>query len=141
MLARAALAVALSSVALRLFGLKRCHSLLARLSPVRTARGLRGEARARRAEAIAKMVKLTARSTPLRASCLRESMALWWLLRREGIESDLRIGVRRSAGGFEAHAWVEHLGRILNDSPSARRRFAAFDRPIAVEPRREKLFD
>jgi hypothetical protein len=147
MAARALLALVLSSIALRLLGLKRCQSALARLSPVRpTARAPLGrtdwgEPNRLRAEAIAKMVKLGARSTPLRATCLRESVALWWLLRREGIESDLRIGVRKSAGRFEAHAWVEHSGRVLNDDQSARRRFAPFDSAIAARPRGEKLFD
>ena len=45
--------------------------------------------------------------------CLQESITVWRLLRLQGISSDLRIGVRRSEGRFEAHAWVESDGEIL----------------------------
>ena len=60
----------------------------------------------------------------------RQSLALWWLLRRQGIASDLRLGMRKDASRFEAHAWVEYLGRVLNDRNDVHRRFAPFDRAI-----------
>jgi len=40
------------------------------------------------------------------------------------------IGVRKATGRFEAHAWVELRGVVLNDSADVRERFAAFDRAI-----------
>ena len=49
------------------------------------------------------------------ADCLEESLALWWLLRRNGIDPDFRIGVRTITGRFESHAWVEYQGMVLND--------------------------
>jgi hypothetical protein len=49
------------------------------------------------------------------ASCLVESLTLWWLLRRRRIPADLRIGVRTLTGAFESHAWVELSGVVLND--------------------------
>jgi len=49
------------------------------------------------------------------ADCLEESLALWWLLRRNGIDPDFRIGVRTITGRFESHAWVEYQGMMLND--------------------------
>ena len=52
------------------------------------------------------------------------------LLRRHGIESDLRIGTRKAEGRFEAHAWVECEGSILNDASTVHQQFAVFDRPI-----------
>jgi hypothetical protein len=52
------------------------------------------------------------------------------LLRRRGIAGDLRIGVRKEAGRFEAHAWVELGGRVLNDNEDVGERFAAFGRAI-----------
>jgi hypothetical protein len=42
-------------------------------------------------------------------SCLSKSVALAWMLRREGVDAAVRIGVS-TAGGFEAHAWVEASG-------------------------------
>jgi len=50
-----------------------------------------------------------------RAECMVESLALWWLLRCYGIDSDLRLGVRTITGRFESHAWVEYQGVVLND--------------------------
>jgi hypothetical protein len=42
-------------------------------------------------------------------SCLSKSVALAWMLRREGVDAAVRIGVS-TAGEFEAHAWVEATG-------------------------------
>lgn len=50
------------------------------------------------------------RYLPIPASCLRESLVLYAMLRRRGAEADLRIGVRREGTALEAHAWVEHPG-------------------------------
>ena len=33
-------------------------------------------------------------------NCLKESMAIWWLLARQGIASDLRLGVRKDGEKF-----------------------------------------
>ncbi|MGD8367160.1 MAG: lasso peptide biosynthesis B2 protein [Desulfobacterales bacterium] len=49
------------------------------------------------------------------ATCLVESITLWWMLRRRKIPADLRIGVRTITGAFESHAWVELHGTVLND--------------------------
>ncbi len=51
---------------------------------------------------------------------------VWWLLRRQGVASELRIGVRKEQGRFEAHAWVEREGVALNDGSDVNVRFAAF---------------
>jgi hypothetical protein len=44
--------------------------------------------------------------------------------------TELRIGVRKSAGALEAHAWVEYQGLVLNDRDDVCQRFAAFARPL-----------
>lgn len=49
-------------------------------------------------------------------TCLHRSLALWWLLGRRGIDSRLQVGVRRQGGRFEAHAWVEYGGLVVNDA-------------------------
>jgi len=41
----------------------------------------------------------------------------------QGIQSDLRFGVRRDSADLEVHAWVEHLGLPLNDSADVAERF------------------
>jgi len=41
-----------------------------------------------------------------RGACLRESLVLFLMLKRRGVPSTLRIGVRTDEDGFAAHAWV-----------------------------------
>jgi hypothetical protein len=64
------------------------------------------------------------------ASCLERSLVLWWQLNRRGIAAEMRIGARKEAGRFEAHAWVEVGNVVLNDSGEAHLHFAPFDRSI-----------
>jgi len=68
------------------------------------------------------------------ANCLTRSLYLWWLLRRRGVQCQLRIGVRLAAGALEAHAWVEHAGVPINDREDVGKAFGAFDG--AVSPSR-----
>jgi hypothetical protein len=79
---------------------------------------------------VVQMVKLAVKYSPPWASCLRKSLVLWYLLRRKGIESELRIGSRRNEGKFEGHAWIEYQGMVLNDTPDVRERFVVFKQPI-----------
>ena len=67
-------------------------------------------------------------------TCLAESLALWWLLGREGIASDLRVGIRKDGEKFEAHAWVEHEGKALNEPEATHLHYAAFDAALASLP-------
>lgn len=117
------------AVLIRLKGLRECQASLARLTPAVTLSGpgadLTDEQRAR---AVARIVRAAAAHGPFKASCLQQSVTLWWFLRRHGLESDLRIGTRKEGGRFDAHAWVEFSGRALNESRDVRVRYAAFDR-------------
>ena len=49
------------------------------------------------------------------ARCLQVSLALVWWLESKGIETRLKIGVRKDGAELKAHAWVEYGGRVLND--------------------------
>jgi hypothetical protein len=120
----ALLALPLSAAALRLAGFRRWQRALTRLAPPGSAvcasdwrQGLRA----------ARLVELAARRGPVRGNCLSQSLTLWWLLRRQGVGSELRIGVCVRAGQFAAHAWVEQAGVVLNDSADVGQRFAPFD--------------
>lgn len=58
-------------------------------------------------------VATAARRIPA-ATCLTQALAAQYLLRRRGLEADLRIGVARAAGEpLEAHAWVESRGQVV----------------------------
>ena len=60
------------------------------------------------------------------STCLERSLALWWLLSRQGIASQLRIGVRTAEQKFSAHAWVEFDGMALGEPEAPHAHYAAF---------------
>ncbi len=82
------------------------------------------------AKKITRIVEMAARYSLLWSNCLKKSLVLWFLLRRQGILSQLRIGVQRDNGEFKAHAWIEYSGMVLNDSPYVHQEFAVFANPI-----------
>jgi hypothetical protein len=133
LLLQALLLLPLTAQMLRWVGVRRWQSFLARLSQVKRIAGDTGyDSLIRRARLTARMVRVAAGHVPCRATCLYQSLTLWWLLRRQGVASDLRIGVGLKEGQFLAHAWVEFQGRVLTDAADVRQRFTAFDR--AIEP-------
>lgn len=77
------------------------------------------------------------RYSPLPGNCLSRSLVLFWSLRRRGLAPDLRLGVSLADGVFAAHAWVEHEGRVLNDTADVARRYAPFGTPTRSTPRFE----
>jgi len=93
------------------------------------------ELRLTEARAIARMVAVAASHGFTRPRCLEHSLALWLLLRRRGIDCDLRLAVRRTDGRCEAHAWVEVCGVSLSDSEDPHRRFVAFDVALVPAPK------
>jgi len=134
LLVQAFVLLPLLGLALGLFGFRRLYGALARLAPVPHPAPADGAAALSQARAAARVVQSAAWHIPLGSTCLTRSLALWWLLRRQGIQSDVRIGVAKEAGRFQAHAWVEQGSSVLNDADNVRQRFAAFDHdPIPAE--------
>jgi hypothetical protein len=74
----------------------------------------------------ARLVALASTALPLHFSCLQRSAVLHLLLHQQRIRADLRIGVRRNEGSFEAHAWVEIAGQPINDAPGIANDFLPF---------------
>ena len=74
-----------------------------------------------------RMVRAAEQHGLMQSTCLEESLALWYLLGRQNISSRIRIGVRRQAGEFEAHAWVEYEGKALNQLEELHRHYAPFE--------------
>ncbi len=58
-------------------------------------------------------------------TCLPRALALQRMLAQRGIPSVLRIGVRKEAATFTAHAWVEVEGRALGEPEAIEERFRA----------------
>jgi len=63
-------------------------------------------------------------------TCLPRSLVLQALLHRQGIEADLRIGVRREAGELRAHAWVEQAGSPVGEPADVELRFQPLGRSM-----------
>ena len=81
-----------------------------------------------------RMVRAAVRTGIGHPTCLDESLALWWLLGRQGIRSELKVGVRKEGEKFEAHAWVECDGMALNEPEARHQHYAAFDAALASLP-------
>ncbi len=82
--------------------------------------------------ALVRMVNVAADRGLVHITCLRRSLAVWWLLRRRGVVSEIQIGVRREQGLFEAHAWVERDGVVLNDRADIGLAFATLASPESI---------
>jgi hypothetical protein len=114
--------------ALALFGFRRVHAVMARWPRPRYVPARTANDALERARSAARVVTIAAGRGPVRATCLRRSLLLWWLLRWDGIETILRVGVNREGGSLHAHAWVEYGGTPLNDAEDIALRFPAFER-------------
>ena len=75
---------------------------------------------------ISRLAAATARHLPFRTNCLEQSLVLCWLLERRGIPADLRIGARKEADRFEAHAWVEVAGLAVDPGNEQHVHFVPF---------------
>lgn len=117
----------LLSLGMRLLGLRRLYGTLARLAPAPDPSAAGGSAGLSRALAVTNLVQRAAWRSPLGSTCLTRSLALWWLLRRRGIASEVCLGVAKETVQFQAHAWVEYQGTVLNDDDQVRQRFSALD--------------
>jgi hypothetical protein len=73
------------------------------------------------------MVDLAARHLPWQPTCLPRSLVLWFLLRRQGVPAELRIGVQKSEHQLKAHAWVEVDHRVVNDTPDIATEYRPFE--------------
>ena len=82
----------------------------------------------------ARVVRAAARHGLGNPSCLEESLVLVYLLRRQGIDSQLRIGVKKNIPKFEAHAWVECGGVALNEVVALHDHYAPFEAEFTAIP-------
>lgn len=126
---RAAVLLPFISVSLQLRGFRATQSSLQNRLP-RAPTSISDQSSGTTAESIiltARMVRSAAHRTWGRAACLEQSLALWWLLGRQGIASSVRIGTRKSEEKFDAHAWVECERVALNEPEEPHKHYAAFE--------------
>jgi hypothetical protein len=121
----------LTAVALRLVGFWRWQVVLSWLTPgTGTETPDPPDASLDRAGGVVRMVQAASRHGLTRANCLEQSLVLWYLLRRRGLPTNLRVGVRKAERGLHAHAWVELGSVVLNDARDVHLRYVPFERDI-----------
>jgi hypothetical protein len=123
LLAQCVLLLPLMALALKTIRLRRLQRLLVGNSPNPNSSSQESISRVCR---LAQMVNRAAAIGFFPANCLVRSLTLWWLLRRRGILGDLRIGVRKTEGEFQAHAWLEYQGKVVNDVAEIARQYSPF---------------
>jgi len=73
-----------------------------------------------RARSVSRLLARAERRLPWKTTCLVAALAARAMLRRRGMDSVLRFGVRRGADGrLGAHAWLEAGGGIVCGGPEA----------------------
>jgi hypothetical protein len=137
---RAAVLLPLISVSLRLRGFRATQSSLQKRLPGAASRLISQSSgtQEERTALTARMMKAAAHRTWGSPQCLEQSLALWWLLGRQGISSSVRIGTRKTGEKFEAHAWVECDGAALNEPEEPHEHYAAFEEAFPMLGRAKK---
>jgi hypothetical protein len=125
----AAAGLLISWLAVRLLGFRLCRSVFEKQLAARNSWNSKsGEADvlgvARR---IAHLEAVTATNLFFRISCLELSLVLCGMLRQRGMNADLRIGARKEANRFEAHAWVELDGTVIDGGAAEHLHFVPFE--------------
>lgn len=96
-------------------------NLMALLETGRSVNGTGASQDSVGAERMAYLLEIASRYLVPKATCLKKSLALYGLLNRKGIPAKLVIGAAKADGRLDAHAWVEHQGRVLTAGPSVER--------------------
>jgi hypothetical protein len=130
---RAMVLLSLTMLGLRTIGFRRCRELIQEFSlSGASPRRLESDRQVEMGRKIVSAMCAVERNGPGRPNCLERSLALWWILRLNAIDGELHVGGRKSQGRFEAHAWVEWDGHVLNDAIDVHEHYSRFDAPIAA---------
>lgn len=116
-----------TAISLRLRGFNATRAALQKHLPAAPAPPIENRPAVQVVESTCRMVKAGAHYGITRPTCLGESVTLWYLLQKQGVAAVLRIGVRKVAEKFEAHAWVEYADVALNQEEEPHQHYAAFD--------------
>jgi hypothetical protein len=134
-----------TALSIKIFGVQRWQAALDHLTRRGKSAALRNsfsgdpsgsslELKTRGAKQIARLVRAAANHGLYRANCLEQSLVLWCLLKRNGLESEIRFGARKEVDELQAHAWVECLGITLNEDRGVDQRYAPFTIVTASTP-------
>ena len=116
----------LVQIALNWFGYQKVYTFL--VSHPRKHNIISGQTKEALDEAkhCAYLVSIAARYGIIRATCLRQALLVFWLLRRRGIQTDLRIGVRREGESIFAHAWLKYGEDVITEGSLVEKNFSVF---------------
>ena len=130
---RAVLLLPWVMLSLRIRGFKKTQANLQEKLPRATQE--RGTGASRAIQTVCRMVRAAGRHGLADPNCLEESLVLWYFLQQESVPAALRIGVRKSQGEFQAHAWVEYQGTALNQGDEwTHPHYAAFESEFSQLP-------
>lgn len=118
------LLVPIIKVCLRLFGFSRVASFFKRLAKTEPKNN---EAHWKTIGKYDDLLVFFYRFFPLKGICLPVSIAFWWLLQREGVETDLHFGMQKDGETkLLAHAWLEYRGVPLKADKDVREKYTVF---------------
>jgi hypothetical protein len=127
----AAAGLTITCLGLRLAGFRRWKAIAERFARAAVQKPhAHGTAKAGAGLDVARMAAAAAHNLPFHSNCLEQSLVLWCLLRRRGIAADMRIGARKEANRFEAHAWIELEGGVLSGVSEEHLHFVPFERSV-----------
>jgi hypothetical protein len=118
---------------LKAFGFNRIFNLINRW----TTRPPQAEINREEVNKYARLMFLSYRNSPLGGKCLARSLVLWGMLRRKGIETDLRFGMKKKDGKLLAHAWIEYRGEPLEQIGEYNQNYVPFVEPISPKTMRQ----
>lgn len=121
----------LVALSLQVFGLNKTRALMAGFTGTRLTDIMPKSEQLKIAQDTARMVVVAANHGLYPANCLKRSLLIWWLLARRGVTAEIKIGVRKSEDGFQAHAWVKFENTVLADSVGYQAEIKAFSANMA----------
>jgi hypothetical protein len=124
----ATLALPAIAFSLQNLGYKKTKTILSRLLPAAPAFHSHPNHQMSIALNFARIIDITARHSIYKANCLKQSLLLWFLLRRQSIPAEIKFGIPKAKPyEFSAHAWVECYGQPLIDSRESLEIFSMFE--------------
>ncbi len=113
---QAIFALPLIHFGLKMLGYSALCALLDKLFPINAGyRLISRDEIIHRGQEMSRIVFIAGKYGFIKENCLRKSLLLWCLLRREGIGGEIHFGVQLKEQALEAHAWVEYQGIVLSD--------------------------
>lgn len=119
-------ALPLIAALLRVFGVVRIRRWLERVSSNAAPRHA-DATELQAAERLAQLAGIAGRRGAITATCLRQALLVYCLLRWRGFAPTFMLGVRKLEESFDAHAWVELQGVQLGQADLAHTPFANRD--------------